>query len=112
MSTAQQMCDECRQPVVVAETDLVVGDGVVLVHYRDHTELQQARERVTGVQVTLAVGEIEGRQEHLAREQALGGQSVLVDAHDGAVGRSPTTPGASSGRSGTRPAAPSPRRRP
>ena len=56
MSAPQQVGDEGGQPVVVAETDLVVGDGVVLVHDRHHAELQQAQERVAGVQVALAVG--------------------------------------------------------
>ena len=85
------MCDESCQPVVVPETDLVVGNGVVLVHDRDDTELEQARERVTGMQVALAVGEIEWSQQHLAGEQALGRQSVLVDAHE---------PGLADGRQG------------
>ena len=35
----QQMGDQSGQPVVVAEADLVVGDGVVLVHDRHHPEL-------------------------------------------------------------------------
>ena len=34
------------------------------------------------MQVALAVGEIERREQYLAGEQALGCQSVLVDAHE------------------------------
>ena len=39
-----QMGDQGRQPVVVAEADLVGGDGVVLVDDRDDAELQQPAE--------------------------------------------------------------------
>ena len=78
----EQVRDQGRQTVVVPETDLVVGDGVVLVHDRDDAELQQAREGVPGVQVALPVGEVERGEQDLAGEQALGGQGVVVDAHE------------------------------
>ncbi len=46
--------DEGGQAVVVTEADLVVGDGVVLVHDRDHAELEQPPQRRACVQVLLA----------------------------------------------------------
>ena len=49
-----QVGDEGGEPVVVAEADLVVGDGVVLVDDGHHAELEQPGERAAGVQVLLA----------------------------------------------------------
>ena len=81
-SAPQQVGDEGRKAVVVPEADLVVRDGVVLVHDRDDTELQQPGEGCSGVQVALAVGEVERGEQDLAGEQALGAEGVLVDAHE------------------------------
>ena len=61
--------DERGEPVVVAEADLVVGDGVVLVHDRHHAEVEQAGQRLAGVQVLLAVHEVERREQHLAADE-------------------------------------------
>ena len=41
---AHQVGDQRGQAIVVTETDLVVGDGVVLVDHRDAAQLQQAHE--------------------------------------------------------------------
>ena len=65
-----QMGDQRGQPVVVAEADLVVGGGVVLVHDGHHAELEQAGQRLAGVEVLLAVDEVERGQQHLAHGQA------------------------------------------
>ena len=43
----EQVRHEGGQPVVVAEADFVVGDGVVLVDDRDYTEVEQDAERLT-----------------------------------------------------------------
>ena len=43
-----EVSDQRGQPVVVAEADLVVGDGVVLVHHRHHTELEQSHAACRG----------------------------------------------------------------
>ena len=52
---ADQVGDERGEPVVVAEADLVVGDGVVLVDDRDDTRARAAAASVAaGVQVLLA----------------------------------------------------------
>ena len=50
-SALQQVRDERGEPVVVAVADLVVGDGVVLVDDRQHAEVEQALQRLAGVQV-------------------------------------------------------------
>ena len=63
--------DERGEPVVVAEADLVVGHRVVLVDDRHDAELEQPHQRLPGVQVLLAVDEVERRQQHLAADQAV-----------------------------------------
>ena len=78
--------DERGQAVVVAEADLVVGDGVVLVDDRHHPEVEQPAERGAGVQVLLADHEVERREQDLAAHQAVGGQGRLVDPHQAASG--------------------------
>ena len=54
--------DEARgergERIVVAELDLLDGDGVVLVDDGHHAQLQQAQKRVTGVQIRMTVGGI------------------------------------------------------
>ena len=62
---------ERGEPVVVAVADLVVGDGVVLVDDRDHTEVEQPAQRVAGVQVLRAHAEVVRREQHLAGEEVV-----------------------------------------
>ena len=69
--------DQRGQAVVVAEADLVVGDGVVLVHDGHHTELEQAQQRAPGLQVLAALHEVERGQQHLAGHQVVGASSSL-----------------------------------
>ena len=78
---ADEIGDECRDAVVVPEADLVVGDRVVLVHDRDHPELEESPQRRPGLQVLAAVAEVERREQDLARDEALGTERVVVDAH-------------------------------
>ena len=77
--------DQRGEPVVVAEADLVVGDGVVLVDDRNHAELEQAGQRLARVQVLLAVHEVERREQHLAAHEAVGVERVVVDPHEPAL---------------------------
>jgi hypothetical protein len=69
--------DERRQPVVIAEADLLDGDRVVLVDDRNHAEREQAVQRRARVEVPLATDEIVLREKDLpdlhlpARERAL-----------------------------------------
>ena len=68
---ADEVRDECREPVVVAVSDLVVGDGVVLVDHRDDTELEQPTERLAGVEVLRPVPEVVGREQHLSGDEVV-----------------------------------------
>ena len=72
---------ERGQAVVVAEADLLVGHGVVLVDDRDHAEVDQVAQRPPRVQVLGAVHEVERRQQHLAGQHAVGIEAVLPQAH-------------------------------
>ena len=53
-----QVGDQRREPVVVAEPDLVGGDRVVLVDDRQHAELEQLGEGAVGVAVVRAPGHV------------------------------------------------------
>ena len=64
-----QMGDEGTEPVVVAEADLLVGHRIVLVDHRHHTEVEQAAERLAGVEVLAAVDEVERGQQDLPGDQ-------------------------------------------
>ena len=66
---ADEVRDERGEPVVVAVADLVVGDGVVLVDDRHHAEVEEAPQRLAGVQVLRAMPEVVRREQHLAGEQ-------------------------------------------
>ena len=65
-----EMGDERSQAIVVAEADLVIGDGVVLVHDGHDAELEQPPERLAGMQVAPSMSEIERGQQHLADVKA------------------------------------------
>ena len=80
-----QVGDQGGQPVVVAEADLVVGGGVVLVDHRDHAQLEQPGQGLAGVQVLLAVDEVERGEQDLAHGQPARGEGLVVDAHQPAL---------------------------
>ena len=67
----EQVGDERGEEVVVAVADLVVGDRVVLVHDREHAEVEQALQRLAGVQVLAAVHEVVRREQHLAADDVV-----------------------------------------
>ncbi len=77
--------DERGEAVVVAEADLVVGDGVVLVHDRDHAELEQAHQRLPGVQVLTALDEVVRDEQHLRGHETVRREDVVVGAHEAAL---------------------------
>ena len=54
-SADTEVRDERGDAVVVAEADLVDGDGVVLVDDGHAAEVEQAQQRLAGVQVLPAV---------------------------------------------------------
>src|SRR5712691_957374 len=68
------------QRVVVAESDLVRGSRVVLVHDRDGVEREERPERIAYVHVRPPVGDLGGGQQHLARGQAVCAERVLPHA--------------------------------
>ena len=92
------MGDQRGQAVVVAEADLVVGDGVVLVDDRHHAEVEQHPQGLAGVQVLLAVDEVEGRQQHLAADQPVASERPVVVTDQVGLARPPRRPAARPGR--------------
>ena len=82
---AHEMCDQRRDPVVVAETDRVVGDGVVLVDDGHHAELQEPLECAARVEVLGALEEVERCEEELTGDDAVSGERLLVDGHQAAL---------------------------
>ena len=70
--------DQRGERVVVAEADLVDGDGVVLVDHRHRAECQQPLEGVAGVQERLAVPCVVTREQHLADRRARAPRSSVA----------------------------------
>jgi len=68
---ARQHGDLGRERIVVAEGDLVRGRGVVLVHDRHDTQLQQSLERVARVDIARPLGEVQRGEEDLPGFEAL-----------------------------------------
>ena len=80
-----EMGDEGRETIVVAEPDLVVGDGVVLVDDGHGAELEQPRERLAGVEVLAALDEVVRNEQHLRGHQPVRREDVVVGAHQAAL---------------------------
>ena len=76
-----QVRDQRREPVVVAEPDLGGGDRVVLVDDRQHAELEQLGEGLVGVAVVRAPGHVVDGEQHLAGDQAVPGELLGVAVH-------------------------------
>ncbi len=76
-----QMGDQCGQPVVVAEADLLVRHGVVFVDDRDHAELEESPERLAGMEVLAAVDEVERGEQDLSRQQSMAAQRIAPHPH-------------------------------
>jgi hypothetical protein len=81
----RQVGHEGGEPVVVAETDLVGGDGVVLIDDRQRPQRQQPVQSVTGVEVVRAMHEVVARQEHLGGDEAVLGQPARVEREQAAL---------------------------
>ena len=77
-----QMRHQRGQAVVVAESDLLVGHGVVLVHHGHHAQIDQVAQGPPGMQVLRPVDEVERGQQDLAGEEAVGVESFLPEAHE------------------------------
>ena len=78
---ADEVRHQRRQAVVVAEADLLVGHGVVLVHDRHDVQCVQRLERAARVQVLTAVGEVERREQDLTDARAELGEGVAPRVH-------------------------------
>ncbi len=62
-----QVGDQRRQRVVVAEADLVGDDGVVLVDHRHDIQIEQCPQGAAGVEIALAIGQVVMGDENLRR---------------------------------------------
>ncbi len=88
---ADQVGDEGGEPVVVAEADLVGGDGVVLVDDGERAEGEQLVEGAVGVAVVGAAAGVVAGEQHLAHADAVpregggvaGDEQALADAGGG-----------------------------
>ena len=80
-----EMGNEGRETIVVAEPDLVVREGVVLVDDGHGAELEQSRERLAGVEVLPALDEVVRNEQHLGGHQAVRREDVVVGAHQAAL---------------------------
>ncbi len=96
--------DERREPVVVAEPDLLGGDGVVLVDHRDDAEPEQAVEGAAGVRVVAAAHDVVRGQEHLPDGEAVPRERRRVARRRAGPGRRSPRPAGSPGRSAGGPA--------
>ena len=84
-----QAAHKGRQRIVVAELDLVDGDGVVLVDDRHHAQLHQAQQGIARVQVGRATRRVVAREQHERGEQVARMELLIVGRRDDALaGRS------------------------
>ncbi len=75
--------DQCSEAVVVAKTDLVSCDTVVLVDDRHNSQLEQSVERALGVPVVRAAHHVVCGEQHLPNREAVARESrgVSRDEH-------------------------------
>ena len=71
-----------RQPVVVAEPDLIRCHGVVFVDDGHHTQTKQGFHGGAAVQIAPAVLGILQRHQNLGRGDAMGGQHLFIGARE------------------------------
>ena len=79
------MRDQRREPVVVAEPDLVGGHRVVLVDHRQHTEFEQPVQGALGVAVVRPAHQVVGGQQDLAGADAVPGEGGGVPRDEQAL---------------------------
>lgn len=77
--------DEGGEPVVVAEADLVRGDGVVLVDDREGAHGEEFVEGAGGVAVVGAAAHVVGGEQHLSDADAVPGEGGGVARHEEAL---------------------------
>ncbi len=76
-----QVGHQRRQRVVVAQLDLVGSDRVVFVDHGHDALGQQRLQGIAGVEVAAAVVEIGPRQQHLAHDDVVDAEELLVVLH-------------------------------
>ncbi len=77
-----QIGHQRRQRVVVAQLDLVGSYRVVFVDYGHDALRQQRLQGIAGVEVAAAVVEIGPRQQHLAHDDVVDAEELLVVLHE------------------------------
>ena len=105
-----EVCHQCRKPVVVAETDLVARQRIVLVDDRHHAEFQQTVQRALHVAVLDRADRVFGSDQNLADPNAettergliLRHQQPLADRGDGLLRRHVTRTALEAERAETR----------
>ena len=75
------MGDQGREPVIVAEADLIGGDGVVLVDDRDRMEHSQPVQRALSVGVLRPHRDVVRGQQHLADGAFVAGERGIPRIH-------------------------------
>ena len=73
-----ELRDARCEPVVVAITDFIGGDRVILVDDRDHRTFEETGERAARIQETAPILGIFGCQQNLCRTNAVRAQHLLV----------------------------------
>ena len=49
---------QCSEGIIVPKADFIGHHGIILIHHRNHTQLQQAGDGAAGIQIALAMGQI------------------------------------------------------
>ena len=73
-----QVGNQCRQRVVVAKSQFVRSNGVVLVDHRHHPGVQQRAQRAACIQVAASIRQIVMGQQHQRHVQVVAGKSRFV----------------------------------
>ena len=68
--------------VVVADADLVVGDGIVLVDDRHHAQLAEATQGCAGLEIGRTSVEVVGDEQHLAGHDVVFGEALVPRRHE------------------------------
>lgn len=77
--------DHGRELIVVAEFDFLDGDGVIFVHDRNASGVEQRGECIAGVVCPAAIGKVGMREQNLSDGNAEFVKSNLVTSHENAL---------------------------
>ena len=79
------MRQQCRDAVVVTESNLIRSDRIVLVDHGDTAESQKPIDRFSSMEVLPAIDEIIRREEHLRSDQPVLTKLGVVALHQSAL---------------------------